>query len=127
MLAYDDIANSQENPFPGKVFNKPNGEDVYAGCHIDYTGDSVTPENFLNVLKGDKSAISGGNGRVLETNENSKVFVFFTDHGAPGLIAFPSEYLYADQLNKTFEHMYQNKLYSELVFYLEACESGSMF
>jgi len=37
-----------------------------------------------------------GSGKVLKSNENSKVFVFFTDHGAPGLLAFPSQMLYAD-------------------------------
>merc|ERR1712147_190716 len=36
-LAYDDIANSSENPFPGKIFNQPTdvgmpGNDVYEGC-----------------------------------------------------------------------------------------------
>lgn len=126
-MAYDDIANSPENPFPGKVFNKPNGPDVYEGCKIDYTGESVTPDNFLNVLKGNKEAVKGGNGKVLQSNENSKVFVYFTDHGAPGLVAFPSQYLYANDLNTALEYMNTNKLYSELVFYLEACESGSMF
>jgi len=32
VMAYDDIANDPENPIPGKLFNQPNGEDVYAGC-----------------------------------------------------------------------------------------------
>lgn len=127
MMAYDDIANNPENPFPGKIFNKPDGQDVYAGCNIDYKGNSVTPENFLNVLKGNSSGVTGGNGKVLQTNENSKVFIYFTDHGAPGLVAFPSKYLYANELNSAFEYMWQNKMYKELVFYLEACESGSMF
>jgi legumain len=36
-MAYDDIANNRQNPFPGQIFNKPNGEDVYAGCNIDYS------------------------------------------------------------------------------------------
>lgn len=126
-MAFDDIANNPENPFPGKIFNKPDGEDVYAGCKIDYTGASVNPSNFLNILKGDKKSIKGGNGKVLETNENSKVFIFFSDHGAPGLIAFPTTYLYADKLNDAINYMWDNKRYGELVFYLEACESGSMF
>ncbi|CAG2113056.1 unnamed protein product, partial [Medioppia subpectinata] len=30
-------------------------------------------------------------------------------------------------LNKALQYMYDNKRYSQLVFYLEACESGSMF
>lgn len=51
-MAYDDVANDPENPFPGKLYNKPNGQDVYTGCNIDYKGASVTPANFLNILKG---------------------------------------------------------------------------
>lgn len=44
-------------------------------------------------------AVTAG-GRVLNTDKTSKVFVNFSDHGAPGLIAFPEPgvYLYADQL-----------------------------
>ena len=38
MMAFDDIANDTENPIKGKLFNKPNGQDVYAGCNIDYRG-----------------------------------------------------------------------------------------
>jgi len=88
----------------------------------------VTPETFLNVLQGNAAAMAGkGTGKVLKSDENSKVFVFFSDHGAPGLVAFPSDELYADQLNSAFENMHANDMYKQLVFYLETCESGSMF
>lgn len=126
-MAYDDIANDPENPIPGKLYNKPNGNDVYVGCNIDYKGVDVTPENFLAILQGDATKVKGGNGKVLKSTSQSKVFINFSDHGAPGLIAFPSEYLYANDLNATFTIMNQKKMYQELVFYLEACESGSMF
>lgn len=36
-------------------------------------------------------------------------------------------YLYADQLHSAFKFMNANKMYKEMTFYLEACESGSMF
>ena len=128
LMAYDDIAHDPENPFPGQIFNKPNGEDVYAGCMIDYRGNDVSPINFLNILKGNAAGVKGGNGKVLKTNENSKVFVNFADHGAPGLIAFPTgDYLYANQLNEAIKYMSDNKMYKEMVMYIEACESGSMF
>lgn len=132
-LLYDDIASSKSNPFPGKIFNKPTdtgveGEDVYADCHIDYKGKDVTPQVFLDILAGNKAGVEGkGNGKVLESTADDKVVVFFSDHGAVGLIAFPSQYLYADDLMKTLESMHEKKMYKELVFYLEACESGSMF
>jgi len=129
-FAYDDIANNIKNPFKGKVFNKPTnanaGVDVYEGVVIDYKGANVDPAIFLHVLEGNKTAVAGkGTGRVLESTKEDKVFIYFADHGAPGLIAFPSKYLYAKDLIPTFAKM--NGRYSKLVFYLEACESGSMF
>lgn len=123
-FAYDDIANNSQNPFPGKIFNKPDGSDVYGGCVIDYTGSAVTPQNYLAVLKGQKSATVT---KVLESTENDEVFLNFADHGAPGLIAFPSSYLYATDLIAALGYMHQNKMYKRLIYYLEACESGSMF
>jgi legumain len=129
VFAYDDIANDQENPIKGKVFNKPDpkgpGKDVYAGVKIDYKGGDVTPENFLNVLNGKEMSV--GSKRTLKSTSADRVFIYFSDHGATGLIAFPNGELYANDLNKTLKSMHDNKQYKELVFYLEACESGSMF
>lgn len=114
------------------MFNKPTykdqGVDVYEGVKIDYTKTQVTPANFLAVLEGDKSAVKGkGTERVLESTSSDNVFIYFADHGAPGLIAFPTQRLYAKDLISTFSKMTQKKNYNKLVFYLEACESGSMF
>lgn len=128
LLAKDDIANNRSNPIKGKIFNKPNGPDVYEGCVIDYKGRDVTPENYLNIITGNAGAMQGiGSGRVLQSTENDRVFLNFADHGAPGLIAFPSSYLYANDLLNALKTMQDNKMYSQLVYYLEACESGSMF
>lgn len=121
VLSYDDVASSSQNPFPGQLFNKPNGNDVYAGCNIDYRGEAVTPDQFLKVLRGE------GSGKVLKSDANSKVFINFADHGAPGLIAFPSKYLYAKDLHETLLYMHENNMYKEMTIYIEACESGSMF
>jgi legumain len=132
VLAYDDIANDYENPFPGKIFNKPDptgeGVNVYDGVIIDYKGSDVTPENFLAILEGDESKLKGkGTERVLKSSETDNVFIYFSDHGATGLVAFPYSELYADQLINTLKKMHEKKTYNKLVFYLEACESGSMF
>lgn len=36
-------------------------------------------------------------------------------------------YLYADKFHAALKYMYDNKMYKEMVVYIEACESGSMF
>ncbi len=127
VFAYDDIANNYENPIPGQVFNHPDGDDVYAGVKIDYSGEEVTPENFLGVITGDESRVTAQTVKVLKTTEEDNVFIYFTDHGSVGLIAFPDEYLYAEDLMTALNTMHDKKMYKKLTFYLEACESGSMF
>jgi len=131
VMQYDDIAKDPENPFPGQVFNKPTaagtpGVDVYAGCKKDYTGAAVTPDMFVAVLTGD--AKKTGGRPVLKSGPSDRVFVFFTDHGGTGIIAFPDGSLMSSTtLIGAINQMFSQKMYSKLVFYMEACESGSMF
>ena len=132
VMAFDDVAFDDENPFPGTLYNKQDGEDVYNGCNIDYTGHEVNKHNFQAVLQGDYKSIvidqySNSTKKVLESDENSKVFLYFSDHGAPGHLFFPDTKYYADELNQTIKFMHLNKMYSELIIFLEACESGSIF
>jgi len=128
VMMYDDIANNSANPVPGTIINHPDGVDVYAGVPKDYVGKDVTPDNFLNILSGNANAMQGiGSGKVIASGPNDHVFVNFVDHGAPGLIAFPSEELYADHLLTTLTSMSSNQQFKQMLIYLEACESGSMF
>jgi len=127
-MMYDDIANHTENPTKGIIINEPNGENVYAGLIKDYVGEDVTPENFLKIISGDAKSMKGiGSGRVLQTGPDDHIFINFVDHGAPGLLAFPSSELHARALQDTLLDMYHQNRYGKLVMYIEACESGSMF
>lgn len=130
LFTYNDVPYAQDNPYKGQLFNRPGLDsiDYNEGCVKDYTGDEVTPQNFINVLTGNSTAMKDiGSGRVLRSNRHDKVFIYFSDHGGPGLIAFPFAELYANQLIETFQIMHERDMYKKLVFYLEACESGSMF
>lgn len=131
-MLYNDVAWDNENPFPGTLYNKQNGDNVYEGCKIDYHASELNKNNFFAIMKGDEnglnlSADSNSTRKVLKSNENSKVFLFFVDHGAPGHIMFPDTVIFADEMNETFKFMHQNKMYGEFVVFIEACESGSMF
>ena len=66
-------------------------------------------------------------GRLFSRGANDHVFINFVDHGAPGLLAFPSAELHARELQDTLLDMYHKKRFKKLVMYIEACESGSMF
>jgi legumain len=128
VMMYDDIARNSQNPVKGTIINKPGGPDVYHGVPTDYTAGDVTPTNFLKILQGDKAAMKGiGSGKVIESGPNDHVFVNFVDHGAVGIVAFPRGQLTVNQLNTALKKMSDEKKFMKLVFYMEACESGSMF
>ena len=91
----------------------------------------MNAEKFMAVMMGDAK---GANGKVLRSTIEDNVFLFFVDHGAPGILAFPGpddkhpfSFFYADQLMDTFEYMYTHRMFKEMVVYVEACEAGSMF
>ena len=134
VMLFDDVVQSFFNTRRGFLYNEPDGDDVYAGVRKDYTGHQITPKNFLAVLRGDAVAMKGiGTGRVVASGPSDRVFVYFADHGAPGMLAFPSHHLvvptklYARDLISTLQNMHKQQKYAEMLLYVEACESGSMF
>ena len=126
VMAHDGNTFAKYNPFPGHIFNVPDGPDVYIGTdNIDYKGDNVTAANFFAVLKGD-SATAGA--RVLQSGPDDNVFVFFDGHGSKGVLFFPTgKYGYADELHEAIQTMHTKGMYNKLLFYMESCYSGSMF
>jgi legumain len=126
VMMYDDIANNAQNPVKNNLINKPNGPNVYPGVPHDYTGNNVNKQQFLAALSGDDKTTHGR--KVIKSTEDDEIFVYYSDHGSTGLIAMPSgDYLYSNELMNTLKSMASQKKFKQLVFYLEACESGSMF
>merc|ERR1719253_2140045 len=83
---------------------------------------------FLKVLTGNSTGLGElGSGRVLQSGPQDNLFINFVDHGAPGLIAFPDGELHSKQLIAALQKMHSEGKYKQMVFYLEACDSGSMF
>merc|ERR1711970_324959 len=80
----------------------------------------------------------GGSGKVLKSGPNDHVFINLVDHGAPGIFGFPFIYhpghhhpslpvLKATDFIEGIKTMNKTKMYKQMVIYMEACESGSMF
>ncbi|TXG69611.1 hypothetical protein EZV62_004546 [Acer yangbiense] len=128
VFMYDDVAFAKENPRPGIIINKAYGPDVYYGVPKDYTGQNATVHNLLAVILGNRSALTGGSGKVVDSGPNDTIFIFYADHGSPGCVSMPyGNPLYAKDLIDTLKRKYEAKAYKSMVIYVEACEAGSMF
>ncbi|TPP57638.1 Legumain like [Fasciola gigantica] len=123
---YDDIADNEKNPYPGKVFHDYNHKDVYEGVKVDYSGLDISADTFVEVLTGQQELKDQGN-RVLESGPDDNVFIYFTDHGARRLLLFPYDALDWEYLHETLSNMTAKKMYNKILFYVEAAFAGSMF
>lgn len=135
-MGFTNVFEHEKNPFPGKIFtdiSEGPGVDYAPGCryHMDYTDKQVSAELFMATLSGDKAEVTKLTGvenpRVIESTSEDTIFVYYMDHGAPGFCQVGSSMLKKSFLMETITKMYNNKQYSKLVFYFEACFSGSMF
>ncbi|KAL9678922.1 hypothetical protein QQ045_016774 [Rhodiola kirilowii] len=127
VFMYDDIAFNEENPRKGVIINKPDGPNVYEGVPKDYTGENVTVENFFNVLLANKSGLTGGSGKVLDSGPNDHIFIYYSDHGAPGLVEMPNGIMFAKDFIDVLKKKHEARSYAQMVIYMEACYAGTMF
>ncbi|CAD5234020.1 unnamed protein product [Bursaphelenchus xylophilus] len=124
-MVCNDIANDTNNPYEGMVFNEPNGPNLLEDAKMDYQGKDVSPQTFMEIIWGNAT------GPVLNSTENDRVFIYYAGHGENQTLSFqvdnPLDQLNANHIKALFEFMYQKKMYKRLVFYVEACHSGSLF
>lgn len=52
----------------------------------DYTGENCTANNFLAVILGNRTALTGGSGKVVNSGPNDYIFIYYADHGSAGMV-----------------------------------------
>ena len=115
-MAYDSVAQSDDNPVKGDIFNWPDGPNCYNAPQLDYKGQEANADNFLSVLKGEKDRASGP---VLETNENSIIFIFYSGDGKEdGAQKMPDgSFIWPTSLMDAIFYMRDKKMYKHIVIY----------
>lgn len=135
VLMVDDLGSSPFNPFPGTIFNHPgnNQRDYHKGLVVDYDGSvQINVELYSAILLGDAAKVTELTGienpKVLKTTAEDNIFMYYIDHGGDNIVSMPSGgYLTSEHLIGLIQEMHDKKMYNRLVYYLEACESGSMW
>ncbi|XDV30016.1 hypothetical protein PO909_033023 [Leuciscus waleckii] len=124
VMMYDDIARNPINPCNGEIVSVVDKSNVYSGVPIDYTGEDVTPENFLAALRGD--TITGK--KVIDSGPNDNIFVYMCGVEQE---QFPFQFLERtlspDKLIETLKSMHDNCKFSKMVIYMDSSYSETMF
>ncbi|CAL9146186.1 unnamed protein product [Musa hybrid cultivar] len=80
---HDDIAHNPLNPRQG-------GPRIVVSLISDYIREQVTTKNSYAVLLGNKSDIEGGSGKVIDSKSDDRIFIYYSDHGGPGVLGMPN-------------------------------------
>lgn len=134
-MGFTDVFDADANPYPGKIFtDRSDGPGIdFSECrpHQDYSDKLVSAELFMSVMEGDvettKKLTEMDEVRVIESTEEDTIFVYYMDHGAIGFCEVGKSNLKVQVLHDTIKRMWEGKKYKQIVFYFEACHSGSMF
>lgn len=46
----------------------------------------MNTKNLYAVLLGKKDEVEGGSGKVVNSGANDRIFIFYSDHGGPGVL-----------------------------------------
>ncbi|UCH89588.1 MAG: ABC transporter substrate-binding protein [Thermoplasmata archaeon] len=124
LLTVDDIPDHERNKKQGDIHHEISGTNLRLDAEIDYSGNDVTSKIFRNVLTGKKTARTP---TVLESDENSNVFVYIVDHGGQGTIPFDNGgTLKADTLKNSIVGMDNDNMFRQMFVIIETCFSESM-
>ncbi|VFR01343.1 unnamed protein product [Cuscuta campestris] len=123
VFMFDDIASNEESPRHGVIINSPHNDDVYKGVPKDYTRENITVNNLFAAILGNKTALTGGNGKVVDSGPDDHIFIYYP--GGGGMPTFPN--MHVNDLIDVLKKKHALGTYKSLVLYLEACESKSIF
>jgi phosphatidylinositol glycan class K len=123
MLA-DEFATNSRNPFKNSM-DRSSGKSLYNDdTHIDYRGEDVTVQNFVNVLTGRQpnSLLP-----ILNSDSESHVLIYLTGHGGDQFFKFQDEEeILATELAAVFRQMHDAGKYREVLLIADTCQAFTL-
>ena len=82
----------------------------------------------MRIICVDRHDVSVNRNKLLNTDQNSKIFFYMTGHGGEDFMKFRNvEEVSSHDLSGAFEQMWQQGRYKEILFVIDTCQAGSMF
>jgi phosphatidylinositol glycan class K len=122
MLA-DEFPTNGRNPFKNSM-DRTSGKSLYNDdTHIDYRGEDVTVQNFVNVLTGRQPNLLP----ILNSDSESHVLIYLTGHGGDQFFKFQDEEeILAAELSAVFRQMHDAGKYREILLIADTCQAFTL-
>ncbi len=119
LIAEDDIAGNEMNPYPGKVYTSMNGDDVYRNAVIDYRLSEVNFSDLYDLLTDET-----GKGFSIGSTDN--LFVYWCGHGSIVGPVWQEKIVPAGEIAALFSRLADAKMFRKTLFAIETCFSGQI-
>lgn len=121
LIMEDNIAFNTNNPEPGVVKVKQDGENLYYNVKRDYRISDLSENDISDILCGRESDKLHS---VIKADSDDNIFIFWSGHGIPGVLAWGYSYkgITADMAKK----MFSEATFRKCICFIETCYSGSI-
>lgn len=125
LIMRDDIAYHPKNPYPGVIRISPDSENLYKDVVIDYRADTISTQDIVDILVGNKSERLS---TVLESTETDNVLLYWTGHGKEKSFSWleTGDKFTDVMMGETVQKMYDDRKYQSMLIFTEPCYSGSV-
>ena len=126
LIAADDLANHNSNPYPGIIINDDNDlTNLYIDVKVDYRLDQIAPKDFNDIMLGKSSEKLPV---VLNSDDDDNVLFIWSGHGVPGALLWDEDNrsVTGKFMSGLFNEMSSNGKYRKMFGIIEACYSGSV-
>lgn len=120
LIAEDDIAWNEMNPFPGNVYTSAGGVNLYEDVDIDYRLSELDFPALYDKLTGNDA----DRGISLESTDN--LFVYWCGHGTPRGEMWLEESVPAEDIAALFRRLAEQERFRKVLFTIETCFSGQI-
>lgn len=126
LMSADEFPTNSRNPVKNSMYatSVAAGPSLYnATAQIDYRGDDVTVQNFVNVLTG-RAAKSLP---VLQSNKDSNVLIYLSGHGGDEFFKFQDEQeITSAEIAGVIRQMHDAGRYREILLVADTCEAFTL-
>jgi phosphatidylinositol glycan class K len=118
LMVADEIPANPRNPHKNKMYWSSSDVVWSNTTRLDYRGDDVTVDALRRVLMG-----KGSRKRVLKTDKESNIFVYWTGHGGDQFFKFQD----VQEITATdIATLFQEMEYKEILFLADTCQAFTL-
>lgn len=119
LIAQDDIAWNEKNPYPGNIYSSSENENVYRDVVVDCKLSEMNFEGLYDKLTDDT-------GKGISPGPNDNLFIYWCGHGSSAGPVWDERLVPAKDVASLLKRLSVEERFRKVLFAIETCFSGQI-